>query len=150
MTTASVITREMRSLVGLKTAPVTYDIEKGAIRKFARAIGETNPVYYDEAAARRSSYGTIVAPPTFLRSLIPGLEPKPFPEPFKRVLDGGSAYRFYEPLRAGDQVTVVATLTDLFERSGRLGPMLFKLREIRYTNQHGRLAADQRTTTITY
>ncbi|MBI2966169.1 MAG: MaoC family dehydratase N-terminal domain-containing protein [Chloroflexi bacterium] len=130
--------------------PVTYEIEKGAIRKFARAIGDANPIYHDDDAARGAGYRGIVAPPTFLRSLVPGPERTPFPEPFDRILDGGSQYTFDEPLIAGDRVTVVSKLVELFEKQGRLGTMLFKVREIRYQNQHGRLAATQRTTTITY
>ncbi|MBI4220853.1 MAG: MaoC family dehydratase N-terminal domain-containing protein [Chloroflexi bacterium] len=148
--TSALITEEMRTCLGQETAPVLYEIEKGAVRKFARAIDNPNPAYIDEAAGKASRYGGIVAPPTFLRSLIPGREPRPFPEPFKQVLDAGSAYRFHEPLRAGDMVTVVSKLVDLFEKSGRFGPMMFKVREISYTNQHGRLAATQRTTLITY
>jgi acyl dehydratase len=149
-TPKSVISDAMRALVGSETEPVVYDIERGAIRKFAKAIGDENPAYYDDAAARRAGYRGMVAPPTFLRVLIPGPEKTPFPEPFDRVLDGGSEYRFEEPLIAGDRITVVSRLAELYEKHGRLGTMLFKIREIRYENQHGRIAATQRSTIITY
>jgi acyl dehydratase len=129
---------------------VTYEVEKGAIRKFARAIGDASPIYHDDDAARGAGYRGIATPPTFLRSLIPGPERVPFPEPFQRILDGGSQYAFDEPLIAGDRITVVSRLVELFEKQGKLGAMLFKVREIRYRNQHGRLTATQRTTTITY
>lgn len=145
-----VVTPEMRALVGSETEPAVYEIERGAIRKFARAIGDPNPVYVDDGAARRAGYRGIVAPPTFLRSLIPGPEKPPFPEPFQRILDGGSVFRFREPLVAGDRVTVIARLADVFEKHGRLGPMLFKVREIRYETRPGRVLAAQRSTTITY
>lgn len=145
-----VITPDMRVLIGSDTVPVTYDVEQGAIRKFARAVGDDNPIYDDDDAARRAGYRGIVAPPTLVRSLIPGPERVAFPEPFQRILDGGSQYAFDEPLIAGDRITVVSRLVELLEKQGRLGPMLFKVREIRYENQFGRLAATQRTTTITY
>ena len=32
---------------------------------FARAIGDFNPVYFDEVQARKSEVGGIIAPPTF-------------------------------------------------------------------------------------
>ena len=146
----TIITPEMMSLVGSETEPITYDIERGAIRKFARAVGDPNPFYFDDEAARAADYRGVVAPPTFLRSLIPGPEKRPFPEPFQQILDGGSAYRFDEPLIAGDRITVVSRLVELFEKRGRLGPMLFKVREMRYEKQTGRVAATQRSTTITY
>jgi len=36
-----------RSALGVESAPVSYDVEKGAIRKFAEAIGDDDPIYSD-------------------------------------------------------------------------------------------------------
>jgi len=144
------ITNEMQAFIGLESEPVTYDIERHAVARFACAIGDDDPVYSDEAFARTSEYGGLIAPPTFLRSLLPGKYAKPFPEPFAHILDGGSEYEFFRPLRVGDHVTVTRSIKKLFEKAGRLGPMLFKVSEIRYVNQLGQLVAKQQTTTITY
>ncbi|MFW6195321.1 MAG: MaoC family dehydratase N-terminal domain-containing protein [Chloroflexota bacterium] len=146
----SVITDEMRAHLEVESEPVVYDVERGAVARFAEAIGDPNPVYTDEKAARHSSYGGLTAPPTFLRALIAGPHSEEFPEPFPNVLDGGSEYRFYEPVRVGDRITVTRALVDLFEKDGKLGRMLFKVYETRYTNHLGELAATQRTTTISY
>jgi acyl dehydratase len=145
-----VITPEMRAFIGVESTSVTYDVEKGAVARFARAVGDLNPLYLDELAARGSTYGGLIAPPTFLRSLIPGRYPRPFPEPFSYVLDGGSEYRFFAPVRVGDRITVTRRVIELFEKQGRLGTMLFRVQEIRYVNQLGEMAAVQKTTTITY
>ncbi len=144
------ITEELKSFIGLESIPVTYDIERHAVERFAAAIGDANPLYSNRDVAESSSYGSLIAPPTFFRSLLPGDYPKPYPEPFAHILDGGSKYRFNEPVRVGDQITVVRKITDLFEKHGRMGTMLFKISEISYTNQQGRLVATQSTTTITY
>ena len=53
-----------RSALGVESAPVSYDVEKGAIRKFAEAIGDDDPIYADERAAQAAGFKTIVAPPT--------------------------------------------------------------------------------------
>ncbi len=152
MTTSekSVIDEELRSFIGTESNPVTYDIERHAVARFACAVGDPNPVYSDEIAARNSPYGGLIAPPTFFRSLLPGDFPKPYPEPFAHILDGGSKYRFFEPVRVGDQITVTRKIVDLFEKHGRMGTMLFKISETNYVNQLGQLAATQTTTTITY
>ena len=42
-------------------------IEKGHIMMFARAIGDENPIYYDEEYAQ-DRLGGIIAPPTFIQS----------------------------------------------------------------------------------
>ena len=146
----SVITDEMRAHLNVESEPITYDVEKGAVIKFAQAIGDPNPLFQDEKAARHGPYGGLIAPPTFLRSLIPGEAKKEFPRPFPNNLDGGSEYEFFEPIRVGDRITVTRAIVDLTEREGRLGTMLFTTAETRYVNQLGQLAATQRTTGISY
>ena len=41
-----------QSLKGFTSAPRHIDVEKGQLKFFAHATGETNPIYFDEAAAR--------------------------------------------------------------------------------------------------
>ena len=98
-TTTPLITDEMRrQAIGLEGAPVTIEVEKGAIIKFAQAIGDDNPVYNDEAAARKSRYGGLIAPPTFLRTVVSVRPPLPFTLPFERHLDGAACGSTLNPL----------------------------------------------------
>ena len=149
MTQESVITQQMRDAVGVESEPITHDVEKGAIIKFAQAIGDTNPLFNDEAAARQTRYGGIIAPPTFMRSLISNPAPD-FKSPYSANLDGGSQWEYFHPVRPGDRITVTTKLANLFERPGRLGNMLFSVRETNYVNQFGQTVALQRTTGISY
>ncbi len=141
----SLITEEMRSWLGKELDQQTLDVEKGAIRRFAEAIGDPNPLWNDDASAS----GGLVAPPTFLRSATPGLD-FPFPTAPQRLLDGSSEWEYFEPVRAGDAITCITRLADVRERAGRLGPMLFLVRETTYTNQLGQVVASQRSTQIRY
>ena len=150
MAQESVITPEMRAAVGVESEPYTNEIEKGAIVKFARAIGDANPIYTDEEAARRSRYGGLVAPPTFFRSLRSGPMKVDVKSPYPANLDGGSEWEYYEPTRPGDRITVTHKISNIFERPGRLGNMLFIQRETKYVNQFGTTVAIQRTTGINY
>ena len=150
MAQESVITPEMRAAVGVESEPYTNEIEKGAIVKFARAIGDSNPIYTDEEAARRSRYGGLVAPPTFFRSLRSGPMKVDVKNPYPANLDGGSEWEYYEPTRPGDRITVTHKISNIFERPGRLGNMLFIQRETKYVNQFGTTVAIQRTTGINY
>ena len=145
-----VISDDILSFIGVESIPVTYDIERHAVERFACAIGDPNPLYSNDEIASESLYGGLIAPPTFFRSLLPGEYPEPYPEPFAHILDGGSKYRFFDPVMVGDQITVVRKITDLYEKSGRMGTMLFKISEISYRGQGGNLKATQTTTTITY
>ena len=53
MTQESVITQKMRDAIGVESEAITYDVEKGAARKFAEAIGDDNPLFNDEEALLR-------------------------------------------------------------------------------------------------
>ena len=70
MTESTYLTAEQRSeIVGREFPSATADIEKGHLKRFAEAIGDDNPLWNDELAARSMRYGGLIAPPTFLRIL---------------------------------------------------------------------------------
>ena len=150
-TPVSFLTDEMREqAIGTESKPVTILVEKGAIVNFAQAIGDSNPIYNDEIVARKSQSGTLIVPPTFLRS-IRDVQPEiPFEIPFERLLDAGSDWEYFEPVRVGDQITAVGRIVDISERSGRIGLMIFINTLITYSNQFNEVAANQTNTLIRY
>lgn len=150
-TAPSFLTEDMRrAAIGQESAPRTMDVEKGAIIKFAEAIGDENPVYNDDEAARASRYGGLIAPPTFLRSALSARPELPFDVPFERVLDGGSDWEYFEPVRPGDRITAVSRIEDINERNGSIGLMLIQTIVITYTNQFDQVVATQTNTSIRY
>lgn len=149
MSSKEIITDEMRSFIGLESDPVTYVVEKHSIEHFAQAIGESNPIYFDEQFAK-DNVGGIIAPPTFIRLFRPKRLEKQFPDSFSNLVDGGSSYTFHEKIFVGDQITVVSKLKDLFIKSGSFGDMMFKISLTTYTNQKNILVAEQEITTILY
>ena len=150
----SVITKEMKDAIGVESDPVVYQIEEGAILRFAEAIGDTNPIFNDKNAASITKYGGIVAPPTFLRSIAHVKAPEPkvqVKSPYPANVDGGSEWEYFEPIKVGDTITATSYLADINERKGgKFGSMLIMVRETKYINQHGTVAALQRTTGISY
>ncbi|MBA4116191.1 MAG: MaoC family dehydratase N-terminal domain-containing protein, partial [Rubrobacter sp.] len=58
----------LEQFIGQRSEPVMNVVEKGAVRKFAEAIGDLNPLYMDEEVAKASRYGRLIAPPTFPRT----------------------------------------------------------------------------------
>ena len=150
-TPASFLTEEMRNqAIGQKSEPRSIDIEKGAIIKFAQAIEDDNPLYNDEMVARDSRYGGLIAPPTFLRSVGVDRPPYPFDMPFNRMLDGGSDWEYFHPVRAGDRITSISEIADINERIGRMGLMVITSIVVTYRNQFGQVAATQTSTSIRY
>ena len=139
-----------RQAIGAESEPRVLEVEKGAIVKFAEAIGDENPLYNDEVLARESQYGGLIAPPTFLRSALSARPELPFDVPFERVLDGGSDWEYFVPVRPGDRITAVSRIDDINERTGSIGLMLIQTIVITYTNQFDQVVATQTSTSIRY
>ena len=113
-----------RSLIGRESEPVEHEVERSAIRRFADALGDPNPLYQDEATARAAGYAALVAPPTFPVALTAN-------ERFRHSLDLGTRsilhseqqLEYARPIVAGDRITVVSRVADVQERPGASGPM---------------------------
>ncbi len=153
----SVITDKMRAEIGVESEPVTFEVDKTACRMFARAVGYTDPIYFDEQYAKSKGYRSIPAPVGFLGH--PIYDPNR-PQrlggyfrtdtPFKRILNGGTDIEYLDSVCAGDVLTATSKLVDLSEREGRLGPMLVTVTESTYRNQDGKVVARARGTGIQY
>jgi hypothetical protein len=153
----SVITDEMRGHIGKESEPIAFEVDKTACRMFARAVGYTDPLYYDEEYARSKGYRSIPAPIGFIGH--PVYNPNA-PQrlggyfrtdtPFKRILNGGTDIEYFDTVCAGDLLTATSKLADISERQSRLGPMLITVTEFTYRNQDGKVVATMRGTGIQY
>ena len=124
------------------------EVEKGRLRFFAKAIGETNPVYTDEGAARQAGFSSLPVSPTFLFSL--EMEK---PDPFTwisdvgmdltRILHGEQSFTYHRPACAGDTLTFASHIEDIYDKKN--GALSFVVRAIKVTNQHGAHVADLRS-----
>lgn len=151
----SLVNDEVRAALrlGELAGTFTYEVERGWLRRFAKAVGDDNPLWRDEEyAAREGRFGGVIAPPTFWAALDPverrdlWLESYLDQLPYKRT-GGGNAFNeveYYLPIRPGDTITVSTRYTELYERDGRAGRLLFQVRENELTNQHGELVARTR------
>jgi len=140
-----------RKWIGHQLGRSVLAVERGRLRFFARAIGETDPVYTDEAAARAAGYADLPAPPTFLfaaeldSGAMLGLLER-LGVPLGRVLHGEQGFDYLAPVVAGDTVTVNSTITDIYERKN--GALEFIEIESQATNQRGESVARLRSLTL--
>ncbi len=138
-----------RTLIGRESEPVVLEVEKGAVRRFAEALGDPNPLYQDEGAARAAGYASLLAPPTFPVTLTAN-------ERFRHSLDlgtrsllhGEQAFEYFRPLVAGDRVTVVSRVADVQERAGASGPSDVLVVEDEGRDDRGELVFRTRATFI--
>jgi acyl dehydratase len=132
-----------RSIIGqvfdeTSFAPVT----KEEMIEFAAALGETNPLYIDEVAAAKGPYGGLVAPPTFVTKLRPNkFTPEHLPKFGKFGFDGGRDLEVLAPVRPGDRLTMLSTIHDIYEKTGRTGSMYFIVIRNEVKNHNGEKVA---------
>lgn len=111
-----------------------HDIRRWAIY----SVGDDNPLWCDAEYAKRTRFGTNIAPPTFLYTVDttivgPGL-------PGIQWIYAGSDWHLYKPVRVGDCVTAKARLIDLQEKSGRrVQRFVFQKGEVLFYNQRDEL-----------
>lgn len=137
------------SWVGKEFDRYTYEVTKEEIVAFAESVGDTNPLYTDEAYAKGTPHGGLIAPPTFCvafrsNAMLPDLKLNYG----KRGFDGGKECIFHAPIRPGDTITGVDRIAQVYEKTGRSGSMIFIVRESEFTNQHGETVAVVRQSLI--
>lgn len=146
-----------------------FPVEAGHIMLFARAVGDPNPIYYDEAHAAKSEVGGIVAPPTFVQAsaqydpdyrLRPRIGEPWFgsgkePTGVQRTGGGGGGgtglhaeqhYEYHRPLKAGDVLYPTSREGETWTREGRrAGTMTFRESITEYRDQNGELVVTARS-----
>ncbi len=149
---------EARALIGEVTSePVTAVITGREAQRYARAVDDLNPTYFDEAAATAAGYRTLVAPPTYLDHVIvegravadlrtDGMfrSPESRGLGMKRVMFGGQEWEFLAPAHVGDTVTATQRLAGIDEKVGASGPFVIVTWETTFTDQHGAVLARSR------
>ncbi|MCE2945667.1 MAG: MaoC family dehydratase N-terminal domain-containing protein [bacterium] len=155
------MTDEIKAWIGRE---VTYaapeELGRAAIRYFALATGDDNPLYSNDEVAHASRHGGIVAPPTLVCETNQFYDRPmetsgyfghswPLPIDGDRVIRGGNEYEFFQPVRPDDRISVTWRILDIYERDSREnGSLLFVISEARYVNQRGELLAVNRETNI--
>lgn len=138
-----------RRVIGKNYPPALNDVEKGAIRRFAESVGDPNPIYRDEEAARAAGYRSLLAPPTFPATFSGGVD---FLQVLainpRHVLIGEQSFEYHQPLCAGDRVTVTSRVVDIYEKMGTGGVMDFAVVEDEGRDDRGELVYRARKTII--
>lgn len=140
-----------RKWIGHTFPPYTRKIEASQLWFFAKAIGETNPIYTDEKAAKAAGYAALPAPPTFGFSLS-NAQADTFDYLSEMgidiavVLHGEENFEYIQPILVGDEITFQRRVLDIYEKKGGLLEMV-KM-ETSMTNQNEQLVGKLQTTFV--
>ncbi len=132
-----------RGLYGVEHEAGPFEVTTELIQVFNASIGETNPLFTDETAARAAGYPGLLAPPTFCTLLVRNVELPDIELEFGRTrFHAGQRVQVRAPVVAGDRLTASSHLKEVYPKTGRSGTMVFIVWETTFRNQHGAVVAD--------
>ncbi|MFE3255068.1 MaoC family dehydratase N-terminal domain-containing protein [Nocardia sp. NPDC059091] len=139
------------SVIGTQLPSSTLTVDAGRLRFFAKAIGETNPIFTELDAARAAGHTNLPVPPTFLF----GIELEQ-PDPFewlaglgvdlRRVLHGEQSFTYHSTAMAGDVLTSTPTIGNVYSKKG--GTLEFIEKTSTVTRANGELVAELKTVIV--
>ena len=154
--------QEARKLIGWETEPVPsrYPVEYDPIRRYCHMVGDDNPLFMDPEHAANARYGSVIAPPFFIRQTSgPGPWPprsQEIPTASGRVLSPrdrnivlNTEFELLKPVKVGDRISQTQRLVDVYIKPIRLDPKTFWLvNETIFRNQDDEVVATMRNTMV--
>ncbi|CPR06886.1 dehydratase [Mycobacterium bohemicum DSM 44277] len=149
--------------VGTVAASATGEVNRRDWQRWAAAVGDRNPLWFDPEYARANGFRDVTCPPLYLQYAILGVaqldELRPdgssgavsgslaFPRAPKRMA-GGESFTFHAPAYHRDEIEMVRTIESIVEKHGRSGPFVLVTWRTVYHNQHRELVAEASTSMI--
>jgi acyl dehydratase len=134
-----------KRFIGHAMPAFEVDVENGRLRFFAKAVGLSDPVYVDEAAAQAAGHASLLVPPTFFFCL--EMESGNVAEirtllnlSYKNLLHGEQAFTYHRLAYGGDRLRFEQRIADIYDKKG--GELEFVVRSTIVTNQHQQLVAE--------
>lgn len=131
---------ELKDKQGTVLGSVECEIDKSLLSRFAQAVGDPNPKWQ------------VMAPPTLIMTIgierIQEWQSSAFPS--ATLLHGSSELESYQPVKLGDVIKATINVTNLRQRPGKLGNMVFITFDTNYTNQRQELVARTRQLVMSY
>jgi acyl dehydratase len=143
----------VRALVGREVDRRRAVVSTLEFQRWAAAVGDHNPLYFDADFARAHGYRDVVMPPMYVGNLTSGVrhldDLRPdgspvsiggldVPIPHERRMAAGTTVESLRPVYGGDEITAVTRLGDMVMKEARSGPFVLVELYTRYTHQDGR------------
>lgn len=148
---SGLLTAEILSCVGRTTEPRTELVTQRDIRKYSVATGQTARKYLDGEEAPPLFHVALFWDVVELAELTPdgvsvdALLPQ---FPLERAMAGGLDITYHEKIRAGDELVATRTMTAIYEKQGRSGPLIFYEVVLEITRRDGTPVITEKTTRI--
>jgi acyl dehydratase len=147
----SLLSDELLSNIGRSSEPHRELVTRRDIRKYAVATGNRQQKYLDGDQAPPMFHVPLFWDIVPLDQLTPDgvsidtLLPK---FPLEKAMAGGLKIEYHKPVYPGDWLTATRTLTAIYEKKGRSGPLIFYEVIMEIRDDDGELVITEKTTRI--
>ncbi|GAB3311206.1 HTD2 family dehydratase [Haliea atlantica] len=147
----SVLNDALLANIGRQSEPVRELVTRREIRKYAIATGNRQRKYLDGDQAPPMFHVALFWDVVELDELSPDgvsidrLLPK---FPLEKAMAGGLHIEYHRPVRPGDWLTATRTLSNIYEKIGRSGPLIFYEVDMDIVDDDGNLVIREKTTRI--
>ena len=93
-------------------------ITKELIQRYARSIGDLNPLYFDEEYAKTTRFGGLISPPSIHALFLFACTTHDHFMRTPGTVNMGQNWWINQPVRPGDTITLVASCLDKLIRKG--------------------------------
>lgn len=148
---SQLLDQDVLAAIGRKSEPRREIVTRRDIRKYAVATGNRQRRYLDGDEAPPLFHLSLFWDVVELNQLTPDgvsidtLLPK---FPLEKAMAGGLHIEYHQPIRPGDWLTATRTLTDIYEKSGRSGQLIFYVVVMDIVNDNGEPVVTEKTTRI--
>lgn len=142
-----------------------FRVDPLAAQRYAIAVGDLNPLYFDLASAREAGYAGLLAPPTFVTSQnswspgpaeedlrYDGVNPSRFPgavSPDTTLMGGSQAIEIRRPVLQGEELSVRVEAVDTARKETSRGVLTFYTIEARFADATGEVVVIARDVVVT-
>lgn len=147
----SLLSPELLANIGRRSEPRREIVTRRDIRKYAVSTDNRQRKYLDGDIAPPMFHVPLFWDVVELDQLSPDgvsidtLLPK---FPLEKAMAGGLKIEYHKPIYPGDWLTATRTLTDIYEKKGRSGPLIFYEVIMDVVNDEGELVIREKTTRI--
>lgn len=148
---SQLLDQEVLAAIGRKSEPRREIVTRRDIRKYAVATGNRQRKYLDGDEAPPLFHLSLFWDVVELDQLTPdgvsidSLLPR---FPLEKAMAGGLHIEYHKPIFPGDWLTATRTLTDIYEKTGRSGPLIFYVVVMDIVNDNGEQVVTEKTTRI--
>lgn len=138
-----------QALKGKEYPPLTMEVDRASVERFAEAVGEDAAVFHDPEAARSAGFPEQLAPPTFPTRMQIVVSAAVASDPdlgldYTHVVHGEQAYEWLRPIHVGDVLTATPRIADIRAK----GPLEFLVVESDIRDAAGEVVVRARTTLL--